>query len=174
MIMEKILEGKRILAVDDEHDILETLDELLDMCIIDRAPDYEAAKIFLDKDNYDAAILDIMGVSGYDLLQITAQKGIPTLMLTAHALSPDNLVKSIKEGAHCYLPKDKISDVASYLADMLKDYDKNAPKQGKWFSRLRPFFDRNFGTGWRDEHRKFWTDFDETYHVSKEDVEKIM
>ena len=172
--MEEILQGKRILAVDDEHDILETLDELLDMCIIDHAPDYETAKKFLNKSDYDAAILDIMGVSGYDLLKITANKGIPTIMLTAHALSPDNLVKSIKEGARCYLPKDKISDIAGYLSELLEAEQNNAGKRGKWFSRLRPFFDRKFGPGWRDEHKEFWKDFDETYHISKEDVEKMM
>ena len=172
--MEEILKEKKLLIVDDEQDILETLEELLDMCIIDSAPDFEAAKKFLGKENYDAAILDIMGVKGYDLLQITTQKGIPTLMLTAHALSPNNLVKSIKEGAYCYLPKDKITDIVTYLADMLKDHDKNTAKQGKWFSRLKPFFDKKFGTGWRDEHKEFWTDFDKTYRVSKEEVEKIM
>ena len=31
-------------------------------------------------------------------------------MLTAHALDPDNFVKSIKKGARAYIPKDKISE----------------------------------------------------------------
>ena len=57
-----ILNVKRILIVDDEPDILETLEDLLDMCLIDSAPDFESAKKFLDKNPYDAAVLDIMGV----------------------------------------------------------------------------------------------------------------
>ena len=32
---EEILKDKRILIVDDEPDILETLEELLDVCLID-------------------------------------------------------------------------------------------------------------------------------------------
>ena len=70
--------------------------EKYDMCAIETAADYEKARELLSKNTYNAAILDIMGVGGYELLEITTAKGIPTLMLTAHALSPDNLVKSIK------------------------------------------------------------------------------
>jgi DNA-binding response OmpR family regulator len=172
--MEEILKGKRILIVDDEPDILETLEEILDMCFVDTAPNYETAKKFLSKNTYDAAILDIMGVRGYDLLKLTKEKNVPALMLTAHALSPDNLVKSIKGGAQSYVPKDKISDITIFLADILRSREKGIEKQGTWFAKLKPFFDKKFGSGWRKEHKEFWKDFDETYHVSKEDVEKLM
>ena len=37
--MAETLKGERILIVDDEPDVLETLGELLDMCVIDFAPD---------------------------------------------------------------------------------------------------------------------------------------
>ena len=56
------LSGKRILVVDDEPDILESLEELLDMCVIDKAADFETAKDLLEKNTYDATILDIMGL----------------------------------------------------------------------------------------------------------------
>jgi DNA-binding response OmpR family regulator len=98
-----MLAGKRILIVDDEPDILETLEEMLDMCLVDTAPNFETAQKFLRKNTYDGAVLDIMGVRGYDLLELCKEKGIPALMLTAHALSPDNLVKSIKRGAKSYV-----------------------------------------------------------------------
>ena len=75
----KILEGKRILVVDDEPDVLETVLDLLDMCNIDAAPDFETAKKFLQKNTYDIAIFDIMGVRGYDLLEIANKRGIPAL-----------------------------------------------------------------------------------------------
>jgi DNA-binding NtrC family response regulator len=172
--MEEILEGKRILIVDDEVDILDTLSELLDMCLVDTAPNFETAEKFLNKNNYDAAILDIMGVRGYDLLKLTKEKNVPALMLTAHALSPDNLVKSIRGGAQSYVPKDKITDITIFLADILKSSKKGTKKGGTWFTRLKPFFDKSFGSGWRKEHKEFWKDFDETYHASKEDVEKLM
>jgi DNA-binding NtrC family response regulator len=161
--------------VDDEPDILETLEELLDMCLIDTAPNFETARKFLDKNTYDAAILDIMGVQGYDLLKIATQKGIPCLMLTAHALSPDNLVKSLKEGAQSYVPKDKITDIATYAAETIEAAERGRNERDvRWFSRLKPFFDRKFGKGWRKKDQDFWKDFDRKYISKKEELEDIM
>ena len=37
------LDGKRILAVDDEADILETIEDMLDMADVDVARDYASA-----------------------------------------------------------------------------------------------------------------------------------
>ena len=37
-----------------------------------------------------------MGVAGYDLLKIATQKNLTSVMLTAHALSPENVTKSYK------------------------------------------------------------------------------
>lgn len=169
-----ILKGKKILIVDDEPDILETLIEMLDMCLIDSAPDFETAKKFLSKNTYDAAVLDIMGVRGYDLLQITNQKDIPALILTAHALSPEHLIKSIKEGAQSYVPKDKIVDIDTFLRDLIFAHEKGLKKHGHWFERLKPFFDKQFGPGWREKDKDFWNDFDIKYKVSKEDVTDML
>lgn len=172
---QDILEGKRILIVDDEPDILETLEELLDMCLIDTAPNFETARKFLDKNTYDAAILDIMGVQGYDLLKIATQKGIPCLMLTAHALSPDNLVKSLKEGAQSYVPKDKITEIATYVAETIEAHERGRQERDvRWFGRLKPFFDRKFGKGWRKKDQDFWKDFDRKYISKKDELEDIM
>lgn len=171
-----ILEGKRIIIVDDEPDILETLEELLDMCLIDTAPDFESARVFLEKNAYDAAILDIMGVRGYELLQITTEKGIPTLMLTAHALTPENLVKSIREGAQSYVPKDRLADIPFFMRDILEAHEKGIQKHGGWFTSLKPFFDKKFGPKWRERDKDFWKEFDETYNtrVTKEELEDVL
>ena len=87
MDTQSILEKKKILVVDDEPDILDTLEELLYMCVVDKAAGFDEAVSLLKKNTYDAAILDIMGVKGYDLLKITNRIDIPALMLTAHALT---------------------------------------------------------------------------------------
>jgi DNA-binding NtrC family response regulator len=153
------LTGKRILIVDDEPDILETLEEILDMCVIDKAADFETGKELLGENSYDAAILDIMGVYGYDLLEITTKKDIPTLMLTAHALNLENFVKSIKKGALAYIPKDKISEIETFLEDILEAHEKGIKKIGKWFARLEPFFVEKFGAYWEKkikEDPEFW------------------
>ena len=59
---KKALMGKRLLIVDDERDILETLTDLLELCKIDPASSFEEAKKFLEQYEYDLVVLDIMGV----------------------------------------------------------------------------------------------------------------
>ena len=116
-MQESILNNKRILAVDDEPDILEVLkDEILSDapdCILDTATSYEKAVELLTSWTYDLAILDIMGVRGFDLLQMASMRPypVPTVMLTGHALSPESLRKSIELGARAYLPKDRLGAI---------------------------------------------------------------
>jgi DNA-binding NtrC family response regulator len=170
----KILEGKKVLVVDDEPDILETLMELLDMCSVDTARDFESAERFLNKNKYDFAVFDIMGVNGYSLLDMARAKNIPAIMLTAHALSPDNLVKSIKGDAQAYLPKQKMNEIALYMADILNDFQKGVKKSGNWFARLKPLFNENFGDQWQKKDKQFWRDFDEQYVVTKEELRQAL
>ena len=114
---KKLLKGKRLLIVDDEKDVLNLLIELLDMCKIDSAASFEEAKDLFETEYYDLAILDIMGVNGFELLKTAVSREFPTVMLTAHALSPESLKKSIKLGAVSFLPKEKISELSSFLED---------------------------------------------------------
>jgi DNA-binding NtrC family response regulator len=174
MAGDDILKGKRILAVDDEPDILETLAEILEECDIERASNFETAKELLERKPYDVAILDIMGVKGFDLLEIAAKKKIPALMLTAHGLNPDNLVGSIKLGAKSYIPKDKMHEIDVYLKEILLAKERGIEKSGNWFARLSDYFDKRFGHGWKNKDKKFWEEFDKTYRVSKEELEEIM
>ena len=156
MDLEKTLKGKRILIVDDEEDILEFLTELLEICKIDRASTFEEGKKLLESNYYHAAVLDIMGVRGYELLEIANEKEVPALMLTAHALSQDNLKKSFKEGASYYVPKDEIGKVDVFLADILEAIDKKKNVFAKWYERLSGFCDRRFGPNWKDDDPDFW------------------
>ena len=102
--MEERLKGKRILIVDDEVDILDTLKDLLDMCTIYTAPNFETARKFLEKETFDAAILDIMGVNGFELLKLCVEKKIDAVMLTAHA-TVESAIEGMKFGAFDYLMK---------------------------------------------------------------------
>ena len=159
METETLLKGKMVLIVDDEPDILAALTELLSACKIDRASTFEAAKEFLEKEYYDVAVLDIMGVKGFELLQISAKRGIPTLMLTAHALDKESLKRSAEEGASYYVPKEEIDKIDVFLADVIEAREKNKNPWAKWVERLGAYFDgsKNFsGPNWREENRKFW------------------
>jgi DNA-binding NtrC family response regulator len=169
-----ILKGKKVLAVDDEVDILDTLEELLDECEFETASNFESAKELLENNTYDVTILDIMGVRGFDLLKIATKKKIPALMLTAHGLNPDNLVGSIKLGAKSYIPKDRIADIKIYLKEILLASEKGIEKSGSWFKRLSSYFDDRFGYGWKNKDKKFWEEFDDTYKVSKDEIEKLL
>ena len=165
------LSGKKILIVDDEPDVFETLKELLDMCIVDYAQDFNTAEKYLSEYYYDAAILDIMGVDGYKLLTLARQRKIPALMLTAHALSPDHLVKSIRQGAFSYIPKHEMADIPKYLDDIIQSTRKDQ-KSRNWFRKLSPFFDKQFGSDWKAQHKEFIKDFNLAH--TREELEKIL
>ena len=156
MDSKRYLKGKRVLIVDDEEDILEFLVELLEMCKVDTAKSFEEAKELLENNFYHIAVLDIMGVRGYELLEIAGNKNIPALMLTAHAISKDNLKKSFEKGASYYVPKDEIDKIDVFLADILDARDKDKSVFVKWYERLSGFCDRRFGPNWKDEDPEFW------------------
>lgn len=175
MASDDILKGKKILAVDDERDILETLKEILHQCdVVETSSNFESARELLERNIYDAVILDIMGVRGFDLLDIAVRRKIPALMLIAHGLTADNLVGSIKLGAKSYIPKDKISEIDVYLKEIFLAREKGIEKSGNWFARLSSFFDERFDHGWKNKDKKFWEEFDKTYQVSKDELEEIM
>jgi DNA-binding response OmpR family regulator len=158
------LNDKKVLIVDDEPDTIESLEELLeDTFTVNSASSFEEAVSCLKNNTYDAAILDIMGVRGYDLLEATQTLGIPTLMLTAHALSPDNLKKSIEMGADAYIPKHKMVDISMYLEDVLISRQDKKKNNFKWYTRFIPLFDKLFGEGWKDPEKKFWDEFDKKH-----------
>jgi len=152
-----IVKGKQVLIVDDEKDVLDALTELLDMCRLDAASSFEQGKELLESKYYDVAVLDIMGVKGYDLLEIANSRDVPALMLTAHALSEEHLKESAEKGAAYYAPKDRISDIALFVADVLEALEKKKNVWTKWFDRLGGFFDKRFGgTDWREKEKDFW------------------
>jgi DNA-binding NtrC family response regulator len=157
MDTKKLLQGKRVLIVDDEKDILNLLVELLDMCKIDTASSFDEAKKLLETEPYDIAVLDIMGVKGFDLLEIANNKGIPALMLTAHALTKDALRESAERGAAYFAPKDEINKIDLFVADVLEAIEKKKNPWVRWFERLGSFYDKKFtGPNWREQEREFW------------------
>jgi nucleotide-binding universal stress UspA family protein/CheY-like chemotaxis protein len=153
------LDGKKILIVDDEPDVLETLEELLPMCDVTKAASFDRGKELLENQQFDMAILDIMGVQGYELLDIARDKKVIPVMLTAHALSPEHIVKSHKKGAAFYIPKDKMANMAIYLKDVLESRERGVNSWRRWIKRLGSYFDGVFGDDWRDRDKRFWDGF---------------
>jgi len=149
---EYILNGKKILAVNDEPDILEVLeDEILGACpgcTFDRATTYEEAARMMKAKAYDMIILDIMGVHGFDLLDLAVSKNMKVVVFTAHALNPEALDRSFKKGARAYVPKEKLGEIVSYLDNMLtQDYPGWLFGWLFVVDKLMDYFNRKFGLG---------------------------
>jgi len=154
-----LLKYKRVLIVDDEPDVLDTLEALLSMCDVVKAATFEEAKEILETQYFDIAILDIMGVDGYKLLEIANKREVIPVMLTAHALSPEDTVKSFKEGAASYVPKEKMSEIATYLNDILEAKEKGKSFWWRWFDRFASYYDNKFGPDWKEVDKDFWEKF---------------
>ena len=151
------LKEKKILVVDDEPDVITTVAEILDMCRVDKANDFETGLQLITKNKYDAVILDIMGVNGFELLKNAVLRDLPAIMLTAHAVTPEALKKSIELGAVSFLPKELMIE----LKDLLEEVFLGGGKRIWWLRSLQKtgsYFDRKFGSKW-NEKDKFFKEF---------------
>ena len=160
MNAKSALKGKTILVVDDEPDVLTTVAEILDMCRVDKASDFETGLRFIMNNTYDAVVLDIMGVNGFELLKNAVSRDLPAIMLTAHAMTPEALKKSIELGAVSFLPKEQMND----LKDLIEDVVQGGGKRLWWLRSLQKtgsYFDKRFGPDWKEKD-KFFKDFEES------------
>jgi len=67
-------------------------------------------------------------------------------MLTAHALSPENLKHAHDMGARAYLPKQKLGEIVPFLEDALK-YEFE-PGWKRVYEALRDVFTALWGRDW--------------------------
>ncbi|MBW2441886.1 MAG: response regulator [Deltaproteobacteria bacterium] len=166
MDTDKILKDKSVLIVDDEPDILDSITEQLDMCRIYRAKDYEIALQLMAGFKFDIVILDVMGVRGFELLKKSVSKGFPTVMLTAHALTPEALKESIQLGAVSFLPKEMMAELDTYLADVITGSHKVVWQN--LLEKLGDYFDRQFGADWKEKD-DFFRKFEEELSDSQKE-----
>ena len=167
MNSEDLLKDKVILVVDDEPDIVDTVKEVLDMCTVQTAQDYDTAIQYLLGYTFDIVILDIMGVDGFKLLKNSVYRGFPTVMLTAHALTPDALKQSIKLGAVSFLPKEKMAEIDTFLEDVVLGGGKSV--WGKLFAKLGSYFNTRFGSNWKEQD-EFFKNFEQELKAEEDDT----
>ncbi len=160
-MVDTILNGKSILAVDDEADVLVVLeDEILGAapkCKFEKAATYEEAVKKLKSQTYDIVILDIMGVRGFDLLELAVSRGFRVVMLTAHALTADTLKRSFEMKARAYLPKEKLGEVVPFLEVVLKHEYLHGWKL--LLEKLKGFFDSKFESDWEKKTGLQWQEW---------------
>jgi DNA-binding response OmpR family regulator len=158
---DSMLTGKHILAVDDEPDVLSILeDEILGAapkCKFEKATTYKDAVKKLKSQTYDVVILDIMGVRGFDLLELAVTRNFRVAMLTAHALSPEALKRSFEMKARAYLPKEKLGEVVPFLEDVLR-YEY-LPGWRRLLEKLKGFFDSKFESDWEKKTGLLWREW---------------
>jgi CheY-like chemotaxis protein len=149
--MGSILDGKKVLAVDDEPDILDVLEEQVvegcPRCMFDKALTYQAAVEKLASRQYDIVVLDIMGVRGFDLLEQAVARGMRAVMLTAHALTPEMLDRSYRMGARAFLPKETLTEIVPLLEDVMR-YEFE-PAWLRIIEAVSDFYTTHFGPDWR-------------------------
>lgn len=159
--MDSILNGKHILAVDDEQDVLTVLEEEIrtaaPKCKFEKATTFEEAAKKLESQTYDVVILDIMGVRGFDLLELAVSRNFRVAMLTAHALNPEALKRSFEMKARAYLPKEKLGDVVPFLEDVLR-YEY-LPGWKRLLEKLKGFFDSKFESDWEKKTGLMWQEW---------------
>ena len=167
MAHSNIWKDKLVLAVDDEEDVLETLRDLLPESgvTLHTATTFEMARELLASHTYDLVILDIMGVRGFDLLKIASIHKVPAIMLTAHAVNPEALKKSIELGARAYLPKDMMYSLVPFLEDVMKLSYQSVWK--KALDHVGSLFNKKFGSDWRKSEQTFWDDFQKNLSVDE-------
>ncbi len=158
---KSVLDGKKILAVDDEVDVLTVLEEEIKdacpKCKFEKATTYDAAIKKINNGAYDIVVLDIMGVRGFELLEAAVKKNFKVAMLTAHALSSETLKRSHEMGARAYLPKEKLGEIVPFLEDVL-NYEFEAGWRSL-FEKLHTFFTEKFESDWEKKTGLLWREW---------------
>ncbi|MFH0823836.1 MAG: response regulator [Pseudomonadota bacterium] len=146
----EILKGKKILAVDDEPDVLDIIREELASSEVVIAGDFHAAERYIRENDFDLVILDIMGVDGFTLLKACGERRLPASMLTAHAINAESLNTAMRLGAVSFLPKEELHRLPEFVAEIFEQLEKGETHWNKLFKRLGPFFKDRLGVDWDD------------------------
>jgi len=158
MTKSDLMSGKKILAVDDEKDVLATIKDQLSAYELTTANNFEMAKELLRKEKFDLAILDIMGVRGFDLLHYARESKIPAVMLTAHAMNAESMEKSVEKGAVSFFPKDEIYNLEELVAEIFGEVKRGRTHWKKLEKRMGDKFKEEWGELW--DNIKFPRDLD--------------
>jgi len=150
MDVQVLLHGKKLLAVDDEADILEIIKEEFPTSIVDTAQDFDSALKLINEDVFDLVILDIMGVNGFELLKACRARHLPAAMLTARAINVESVNTAIREGAVSFLPKEELNRLPELVAEILSELEQGRTHWARLFERLGSYFKDKLGVTWKD------------------------
>jgi DNA-binding NtrC family response regulator len=150
MIDQTVLDSKRLLAVDDEPDVLEIIQDEFQHSTVTTARDFESALTLIKEEEFDLVILDIMGVNGFELLKACRERQMPAAMLTARSIDVESINRAIREGAVSFLPKEELQRLPELAAEILTEVAQGRTHWAKLFDRLGSFFRDRLGVTWKD------------------------
>jgi hypothetical protein len=98
---------------------------------------------------------------GVSIEEVSQKINMPLFEFTSALFLPEIAVSSRKrsaqQGAAYFVPKDKIGQIVTFVADMLEAGGKNKNPWVRWFERLSSTFDTIFtGLNWREREKEFW------------------
>jgi DNA-binding NtrC family response regulator len=140
----------RILIIDDEASIRESLETLLTLegYSVETAPEGESGLDRIDRSSYDLVLLDLAlpGKNGLEVLHLIRERNpdLPVIMITAYG-TVDNVVEAIRSGAQNFVQKpwdnekllaDIRSAIARYHAEEENIQLKRALKQRYNFENI--------------------------------------
>lgn len=128
------LKGCRLLVVDDESLIRDSLREIFEFegCVVEEAPDGKKALALLQKSEYDAVFCDIKmpGMDGMELLEKARSPQMPPFIMVSGHGDIETAVECIKKGASDFI--EKPLDLNRILVSL-----KNALDKEKLLSQIR-------------------------------------
>lgn len=145
-----VLKDKKILAVDDEPEVLDIITEEFETHEVVTAKSFEEAKTILSNGRFDLVLLDIMGVRGFELLEKCREKGFPAAMLTGHAMNVESVNRALQLGAVSFLPKEELANIREHVIEILDGLEQGRSHWKRLFDRLGPFFRDRLGLTWED------------------------
>lgn len=138
----QILEGKRILVVDNEREVLNMLAEALAASQVVTVGNVDDARPLISKESFDLVILDTISANGCDLLQDCRANKLPAAMLTSREVEVTRVNEAMKRGAQSFFPKDEIHRLPETVVDLLERLEERKTHWAKLF--------RRFGTTFRE------------------------
>ncbi len=124
-------EDLKVLIVDDEHDLVSTLVERLEIRGVDATGVCSGTQAIeqVENDDFDVVVLDVK-LKGEDGVEIMKQikeikPTLPVLLLTGH-MSPETSEEGFKAGAIDYLLKPiNLNDLMTKMREAMALYKKN-------------------------------------------------
>lgn len=136
----QILEGKRILVVDNEREVLGRVAEALAASVVVTVGNVDEARPLIATESFDLAILDTVGANGCALLKDCHANKLPAAMLTARQIEVTRLNLALKRGAMSFFPKDELQRLPETVAELLERVEKGKTYSAKLFRLLGSVF----------------------------------